>query len=128
MEGWFPFQDGEHTCSRIAEAAESCAQQDDRLPGVLPYDPTARLLRPEATHRKAFLRHALLNVRVDAGREDVPGYGEVSLDILLHGRISENLESEEVPGGGVKRRGRNALSDPVGEGGSPMCMENAQSK
>ena len=86
MEGWFPFEYGEHVCLRIAEAAERDPELDDESQGALPNDPVATLLQPERTWGNASQRYALPNAGVDAGRKTVPVTGEVSLDILLHGR------------------------------------------
>jgi len=86
MEGWFPFERGEHVCLRIAEAAERTSRPDDESRGALPSDPAATLLQPELTQRKPPERQALPNAGVDAGRKSVTVTGEVSLDIPLHGK------------------------------------------
>jgi hypothetical protein len=86
MEGWFPFESGEHVCLRIAEAAERTSRPDDESQGALPSDPAATLLQPDLTQRKPSERQALPNAGVDAGRKSVTVMGEVSLDILLHGK------------------------------------------
>ena len=86
MEGWFPFECGEHVCLRIADAADRHPELDDESQGGLPGDPAARLLQPELTQCTVSERQILPNAGVDAGRKSVPVTGEVSLDILLHGR------------------------------------------
>jgi hypothetical protein len=89
MEGWFPLERGEQICLTIAEAAERDPELDDGSRGGLPSDPAARLLRPELTRDNAAQREALPNAGVDAGRNTVPVFGRVSLDILLHGRTDK---------------------------------------
>jgi len=86
MEGWFPFEHGEHVCLRIADAAERDPEFDDESQGALPSDPAARLRQPELTPHNATQFQPLPNAGVDAGRKTVPVTGEVSLDILLYGR------------------------------------------
>jgi hypothetical protein len=86
MEGWFPFEHGEQTCLRIAEAAERNTDLDDGLQGGMLGDPAARLLKMERTRNNAAQSNALPNAGVDAGRKTEPVIGEVSLDILLYGK------------------------------------------
>jgi hypothetical protein len=86
MEGWFPLVCGEQTCLRIAEAVERHSEPVDESQGRLPSDPAATLLQPELTRRKPTERQALPNAGVDAGCKVVPVSGEVSVDILLHGK------------------------------------------
>jgi hypothetical protein len=91
MEGWFPFAHGEHVCLPIAEAAE-------RLPEFADASPAARLERK-----------APLDAGVDAGRKSVPVMGEVSLDILIHGksdkrRFLQSTEYRPSPRSPVTRR------------------------
>jgi len=86
MEGWFPFEHGEHVCLKIAEAAESHPELDDESQGKLPVDPVARPLQPELTQCTVSERQALPNAEVDAGHKSVPVTGEVSLDIHLYGK------------------------------------------
>ena len=86
MEGWFPFERGEHVCLTIAEAAERNPELADESQGALPSDPAATLLQPELTQRRSSERQALPNAGVDAGRKSVTVTGEVSLDIPLHGK------------------------------------------
>jgi hypothetical protein len=100
MEGWFPFERGEHVCLRIAEAAERTSRPDDESQGALPSDPAARLLQPELTQRKPSERQALPNAGVDAGRKSVTVTGEVSLDIPLYGKSDKrpfSLSPEHRP-------------------------------
>ena len=103
MEGWFPFEHGEHVCLRIADGAERDPEFDDESQGALPSDPAARLRQPELTPHNATQFHPLPNAGVDTGRKTVPVTGEVSLDVLLHGRKNK-LRFHRGPKYGVPNR------------------------
>jgi len=88
MERWFPSYHGEQDCLPIAEAADSRTQREDRSRGALLNDPRRPLPQIETTWRKARQRQALPRSGVDAGAQTTKGpvKGEVSLDLLLHGK------------------------------------------
>jgi hypothetical protein len=86
MEGWFPRNSGERTCLRIAEAAERSSELDGRITGHLPTDPPAGLPQTRDEQGQTSERRALPSAGIDAGRKIVAVTGELSLDILLHGR------------------------------------------
>ena len=84
MERWFPSHDGEHSCSRVAEAAESRVNRDDRSRRWPDTDPVSVLLMLEPTPQ----HRTLQSTGVDAGGQNInePAIGEVSLDLPLHGK------------------------------------------
>ena len=84
MERWFPSHDGEHSCSRVAEAAESRVNRNDRSRRWPDTDPVSVLLMLEPTPQHRTLQSA----GVDAGGQNIdePAMGEVSLDLPLHGK------------------------------------------
>ncbi len=112
MEGWFPFERGEQDCLQIAEAAERHLEIDDGSQGGLPGDPAATLLQSELTQRKPPERQALPNAGVDAGCKSVPVSGEVSLDILLHGKRNKGTFSESTEYGAGSGSDNTQLREP----------------
>ena len=102
MEGWFPHDRGERNCLRIAEAVERAPQLADAIQRTLPSEPAAKSLLTSRTEANVARRNALPTAGVDAGRNTVPVFGEVSLDILLHG----SPHSRNVPRWPTIRAGR----------------------
>ena len=84
MEGWFPWQDGERTCLRVAEAAESHVSRGDRSRRRPHHGPVLVVPEPETTPQ----RRTLLSAGGDAGGQTInePAMREVCLDLPLHGR------------------------------------------
>ena len=91
MERWFPSWDGEHSCSRVAQAAESRVTRDARSRRRPGSDPVWVVPRLEPTPQ----RRTLLRAGVDAGGQSIiePAMGEVSLDLPLHGK---SLKSKKL--------------------------------
>ena len=79
MEGWSRSRTGARTCLPIAEAAERLARRDERS--------IQRGMRGKPSPRSA-----LPIASVDAGCKNTPVEGEVSLDILLYGRVSTSVQ------------------------------------
>jgi hypothetical protein len=97
MEGWFPHDRGEQSCLPIAEAAERDPQLADEIQRTLPSDPVTKLLLTTLWQANVAQRNALPTAGVDAGRNTAPVFGEVSLDILLHGRGTNALLGLPLP-------------------------------